>query len=115
MQTYNFFFIIVLSTVVLTRLWLLLKPISSPRLKGFKLHHYMYGLVVVGISVIFSNITLYGIGFGLIVDEMPLFLTYKNNNYHWKEYNSLLSRLGVVFCLLLLYFFKKYLIFTSLL
>ena len=110
MQTYNFLFVIVLSTVVLTRLWLLLKPISSPRLKGFKLHHYMYGLIIVGISIFLSNIILYGIGFGLIVDELPLFLRYKNNHFHWKEYNSIYSRLGVIICLVLVYIFIKYLI-----
>lgn len=68
----------------------------------------MYGLVIVGISMLFSNIVVYGIGLGLIIDELPLFIRYKNNDFHWKEYNSNYSRIGVILCLILLFIFRNY-------
>lgn len=108
MEHHTYFFIILLCTVICVRLWLLLNPISSPHFLNFKFHHYMYGLVIVGISLLFSNLIMYGVGVGLIVDELPLFLRYKNNHFHWKEYNSLYSRIGVIICLILLFIFRNY-------
>lgn len=107
MQPSDYLFIIVLITVIATRLWLFLRPTASPRLQGFKLHHYMYGVVLVGISFLFSNLLIYGISFGLIIDELPLFIWYKNNDFHWKEYNSIYARVGIFVCLIILFLFKK--------
>lgn len=107
-QLADYIFIVILVTVALTRLWLFVRPTSSPRLQGFKLHHYMYGLVIGIIGYIFSVAALLGIGLGLIIDELPLFIRYKNNDFHWKEYNSLYSRIGVVICLLLLFIIRRY-------
>ena len=109
MQTSNNFFLIVLAIVFFTRLWLFLKPISSPIVKGFRLHHYMYGLVLVLVSILSSSIILYGVGFGLIIDELPLVLRYRNNAFGWKEYNSRQTKAGVCICLLLVFLFRKYL------
>lgn len=113
MESHTQLFIIVFATVLMTRLWLFLKPISSPRFQNFKLHHYMYGLVLVGISIIFSSLVIYAIGLGLILDELPLFIRYKNNDFHWKEYNSNYSRIGAIVCLALLFIFRNYIPFVN--
>lgn len=94
---------IIFITIIVTRLWLRLMPISSPKMGGFKLHHYVYGIVISIVGLAMSNTYLLGIGLGLFIDELPLLLRYKNNDFHWKEYNSLYSRVGVAACLLVVW------------
>lgn len=102
----NYFFSIFLLTIILIRFWLLIKPISSPKIKGFKLHHYMYGLLIIVFSFFVSNIILYAIGLGLFVDELPLLIKY-NGKFHWKEYNSIYSRAGLVICIIIVFIFNR--------
>ena len=110
METSNYFFLIFLTTIVLTRLWLFIKPISSPTIKGFKLHHYMYGLVNIVISFFISNITLYAVGFGLFIDEIIFLIPNPSKPFHYKEYNSIKGRLGTLFFIILVYILKSILI-----
>lgn len=107
------FFLVASVTVLVTRLWLHFTKISSPRPRGFKLHHYMYGLVVAIIAISFSSVVMYGVGVGLIIDELPLFIRYKNSHFHWKEYNSLYARVGVLACLILVWFLKQQILFFN--
>src|SRR5258708_4063478 len=109
----NYFFAIVLLTVLVTRLWLRLIHISDPTVEGIRLHHYMYGLILVGIYFIFSSPILLAIGCGLIIDELPLFYIIGGWNWphnRWKAYNSWQCRTSVVAVLILsylsLYFFQ---------
>ncbi len=112
MQTANYLFVIIAITVVVTRLWLLVTHLGSPTIRGFKLHHYMYGIALIVLAFLISNLTLYGIGIGLFIDEFALVLVKKGNNFHWKEYNSLLGRVGALVCLGLCYVFMNYIVFV---
>ena len=50
----DYFFLVFLGTIAVTRLLLLSKR-SSPTIKGFRLRHYMYGLVLIVLAFIFDN------------------------------------------------------------
>ena len=72
----------------------------------------MYGVVITIASLLASNITLYGLGLGLLADEIPLFIT---NKWNWKGYDSLKSRLGVVIIIVIFFLLRKYILLPSLL
>lgn len=75
-----------LLSIILTRFFLYFFPISSPKIKSFKIHHYMYGILIMMISFIISSKFFFYIGFGLFLDEVPCLLLY--GKFHYKEYNS---------------------------
>ncbi len=45
MNPENVFFLVFLATVLVTRIYLYFWPIPSPTIRGFRLHHYMYGII----------------------------------------------------------------------
>lgn len=68
------FALVALATVIVTRIFLYLKPISSPTIRNFEMHHYMYGLALIPLGIYLESIALYAIGFGLFVDELTFVL-----------------------------------------
>ncbi|MFZ2072315.1 MAG: hypothetical protein WAV10_01370 [Minisyncoccia bacterium] len=110
MEPSNYFFLIFLLTIVLTRIWLFVKPISSPTIKGFRLHHYMYGLVIVAISFFISNITLYAIGLGLFIDELIFLIPNPTKPFAYKEYISIKGILGTIILIIAVYFLRNYIL-----
>lgn len=103
----NEFFLIFLCTIFLTRLFLYVKPIQSPTWGGFRLHHYMYGMLAVIIGLWIHSLGLYAIGFGLFVYE----LTYPiiGGKTHADNY-SIRSLLGTTGFILLTFIFREYLV-----
>lgn len=73
MNNGDYFFLIFLGTIAVTRL-LLLSKVGSPTIKGFRLRHYMYGIILIILAFFNHNLITYGIGLGLLVDELPLIL-----------------------------------------
>ncbi len=57
------------STIAATRVFMHIRPTKSPKIKGFQLHHYMYGLVAVPTAIIIDSLTLYAVGLALFIDE----------------------------------------------
>jgi hypothetical protein len=110
MEIKDYFFLVFLLTIALTRLWLLINPISSPTIKGLRLHHYMYGLVIIIISLLFANLTLYAVGWGLLVDELIFLIPNPTKPFHYKEYFSLKGLLGTLFLAVLVYIFRGYML-----
>lgn len=107
MQESDLFFIIFLATILFTRICLYFKPISSPTIKGFRLHHYMYGIILMIIGFFINAIPIYAIGLGLFVDELPLFII---GGWHWKEYKSMPCILGVIVGILLVFILREQLV-----
>ena len=70
----HYFFLLFLITILVTRIVLYVKAISSQTVQGFRIHHWMYGVVLVILSFIYSNIALFAIGLGLFVDELSYIL-----------------------------------------
>src|SRR3989344_9547599 len=102
----NKFFIIVIATIVITRIWLWVFPSHGPTIVGFRPHHYIYGLVLVAIYFLVSKPIFLAIGSGLVIDEIPLFFIFHGLNWpdnHWKEYFSWQSIIWIVIICLISY------------
>jgi len=104
----TYFIIIFISTILIIRLFLYFKPISSPTIEGFRLHHYMYGLILIPIGMLLTNITIYAVGLGLLINEFPYILL-KGKNH--KDNYSIKSLLGVLMLMIVVVLLKDYLIF----
>lgn len=68
------FSILVAGTVVITRIWLYMRPRASPTILGFRLHHYMFGLVGIVAGLVLHMLAVYAIGMGLFIDEVTFLL-----------------------------------------
>jgi hypothetical protein len=108
MDTANYFFVLFLATITFTRILLRVKPLSGPTIKGLRLHHYMYGLVLIPFGFILDSVTLYAVGWGLFADEVGVVL-FKFKTY--EEYYSKTSLVSVIVIIILVFLFREKIIF----
>ncbi len=108
MENSTYFFLVFIVTILITRVELIPRRVHSPTIHGFRLHHYMYGLVLIVVSLFFSNLTLYAIGLGLFVDELPQLITGSWRN--WNDYYSVKEIVRVMVLVVLVYFLSSYII-----
>lgn len=109
MRKEDSFFLVFLCTILVTRIILYLagQLASDPDALGFtlfgvRLHHYMYGALLMIVAIFFPHIHLFSIGMGLFVDELTYLLmagTTRADNYSWI---SLLGTLIFVFIVFVL-------------
>src|SRR5665213_155565 len=100
----GYIFVVYVLTIIVARVILWFWPKHAPMIGNFQLHHYMYGLVLMALYLIFSYPILFAIGAGLFVDEVPLFFIFRGWDWphdHWKQYHSWQSILGIVLLSLL--------------
>ena len=102
---------VVLGVIAATRLFLLTK-VASPTIKGFRVRHYMYGLVLIVLAFLINNITIYAIGFALFIDELPLILLKGpgHKEEHWRGYEDYYAPwcvAGVLVLIFLTYLFRN--------
>ena len=86
-------------TILIARIPLLFWHNHAPKIGGFQLHHYMYGLVLLVVYFLVPQNILLAVGLGLFVDELPLFFIFKGLNWpddHWKQYHSWQSIVGII-------------------
>ena len=107
----DYFFLIFLGTIAITRFLFLLK-VGSPTIKGFRLRHYMYGVILIILALSNNNITIYAIGLGLLIDELPLILIKGpgHKEHHWRgceDYYSSWCVAGVFIIIFLIYIFRN--------
>ncbi len=107
MVTSDFFFVIFFATILITRLLLFIKPIPSPTVGHFRIHHYMYGVVLIMIGLIFHSVLLFAIGFGLFIDELT-YLLMKGKNH--EDNYSKVSLVGTLIFIILVFLLKDYLV-----
>jgi hypothetical protein len=105
MNNSNAFFLIFFLTILLTRTFLFFKPIASPTIANFRLHHYMYGLLGILIGLYAKSIFIYAFGLGLFIDELT-FLIIKGKN-HTDNY-SYKSILGTLFFIIIIFIFRDF-------
>ncbi len=103
----NFYYLFgtIILTIIITRFYLWFHQVHAPMVVGFQMHHYMYGLILIGAYFLFSNYIILAIGLGLLIDELPLFFIYGTWNWptdHWAEYFSWKSIIGIVVVLLIM-------------
>lgn len=83
--TFCFVFI---ATVVLTRIVLYVRPTSSPTIFNLRLHHYMYGLMLIPVALVLQSVVLYAVGLGLFIDELTFLIRgggHHKENYSWQS------------------------------
>ncbi|MDE2079634.1 MAG: hypothetical protein KGI73_04615 [Patescibacteria group bacterium] len=89
--TLSHFLIAYALTILATRILLSFRPKHAPKIGGFQLHHYMYGVVLVALYALVPWPAILGIGLGLIADELPLFFVFKTWDWpedHWRQYSK---------------------------
>src|SRR3989344_1058141 len=101
------FFVIFITTVILIRLFLWFQPTPSPTVGGLRLHHWMFGAIVVPIALLFGSIPLYAASLGLFVDELTYLLI--GGKTHEDNYSKI-SLLGTLFFIVLVFLLKNYLL-----
>lgn len=107
----DLFFIIFLATILVTRVALYFKPVPSPTIHEFRLHHYMYGTVLLIIGILITNLWCLAVGLGLFIDELPFLLI--GGKTHADNY-SVKSLVGVTVLVIVVFFLRGYIIKTLL-
>ena len=111
LQSGSYFFSVFLLTILITRIVLLpRKRIISPKVRGVHVHHYVYGLMLIALSFVVSSLTVFAVGVGLFVDELPLFGTerwlFSEEDWHWGVYDSPKSLTILLFSIFIVYLFR---------
>ncbi len=94
---FSYFLVTYSLTIVLSRVWLWFVPRHAPQIGNFQWHHWMTGVLLIVVYLIYPNLFLLAIGAALIVDQIPLFFIFKGLNWPddcWKEYQSVSSTIG---------------------
>jgi hypothetical protein len=76
----NEFLVIFVITVLAFRICLYMKPLSAPTIAGFRTHHYMYGLIGIGVGLAARSLLVYAIGWAMFVDELTFVLIRGKNH-----------------------------------
>lgn len=95
----NYLILIYVATILITRIFLKFFPIHGHKIGKLQPHHYMHGIILVLLALLFHWPILLAIGSALIVDEIPLFFIFRTWDWpdnHWKEYHSWKSILGII-------------------
>ncbi len=72
MSTY--FFIIFVTTIVVTRLFVYVYTIPSPTIGKFRTHHWMFGILGILLGLGINSLAIYAIGWGLFIDKLTYLL-----------------------------------------
>lgn len=106
MTLYDKYYLVLLLTIIITRVWVFLFNKPSPTIKGFRTHHWMYGLLVTlilfGISKFYTNIYLLAISMGIFFDEIGYIVI--RGKTHEDNYSPKSFMVLLVFILLLFIF-----------
>lgn len=103
----NQFFTVFLITILVTRIFLFFKPKSAPTIKGFRIHHWMYGVAIIVFAFLVHSFILYAVGLGLFVDELTYILM--GGKSHEDNYSKI-SLLGTGAFIVIVFFLRYYLI-----
>lgn len=106
----NEFFLIFLGTILIVRLFLFLKPIASPTIGGFRIHHYMYGIVAVLVGLFIHSTILYAVGLGLYIDELAYLII--GGKTHADNYSAK-SLVGTALFVSIVFVCKEYLVLLT--
>src|SRR3989344_1809041 len=109
LQKSTLFFILFVSTILVTRLSVFLIPELDVTFGGIIIHHFWFGaILLLGALFIPKNnsikMLLYAVGSGLFADQLVFMLLGAGND---KEYWSLPSLLGTVVITGLIFFTRK--------
>lgn len=108
MNSYDLYFFLTLTTILITRVLVFVFNKPSPTIKNFRTHHWMFGLIftvlLFCISNFYTNIYLLSISMGIFMDEIG-FIIIKGKTH--EDNYSPQSFMIVFFFILLLFLFRK--------
>ena len=110
MSNPDYFFLIFLGALVVIRLFAFISR-PAPTIKGFRMHHYMFGVPLLVVALIFHNLFLYVVSLALMVDELALVLLkgpgHKEEAWNGcEEYHKEWSLIGALFFTFFVYLFR---------
>ncbi len=70
----DLFFSIFLGTITAIRFFIYIRKNPGPIIMGIKIRHYMEGIILIILAFVIHDITLFALGSGLFIDEVPLIL-----------------------------------------
>lgn len=119
MQTKTHLFLIFLLSLIGTRIFIFFCQKPSPTIMGIRLHHYMYGIVLMIAAYYLRNFfsyagALYAFGLALLVDQIPYLIVERepfgderfNGDIYWDPVHLVL----LVITVILVFIFKDHLI-----
>ncbi|MDO8564207.1 MAG: hypothetical protein Q7R87_04310 [Nanoarchaeota archaeon] len=108
MNNGDLFFIIFFVFIIVMRILLRKNPVKSPTVKGFRFHHYMYGIILTPIGGLLGNVWIYAIGWALFIDEIWVILTgrFTHEDNYSKEAFLTLGLFVIAF-----YFLRNWIVF----
>jgi peptidoglycan/LPS O-acetylase OafA/YrhL len=105
----NIFYILLILTIIVTRLSVFLIPEVDINLFGFIVHHFWFGVILVLIGLVvpkkydWAKIVFYAIGLGLIVDQLVFIILGAGKD---AQYWALPSLLGTIILTLIILPFR---------
>lgn len=106
MKKENFFYLTLLLTIIFIRISILILPEVDIRFLNVVIHHFWLGVILIMLSLsiqkqkVYIKILVYGIGFGLILDQLIFMILGAGKD---KEYWALPSLLGTVIMIVVVF------------
>ena len=113
----DYFFLIFIGVILFVRLFLYLKPTPGPTVSGFRIHHWMVGLLLLGVASLFIPLSstiswrvplaIFAVGLALFVDELTYLLL--GGQTHADNYSKV-SLVGTSLFVGIIFFVRKHIV-----
>jgi len=109
MKRGNLFYLILITTILITRISIIIVPEVDIKFLDIVIHHFWFGviLMIIGLIIpkqkVYPKILLYGIGAGLIIDQLIFMILGAGKD---KEYWALPLLLGTIIIALVIYLIR---------
>ncbi len=100
------FYLILIATILIVRISIIIVPEVDIKFLDIVIHHFWFGIIlmIIGLVIpkqkVYPKIFLYGIGAGLIIDQLIFMILGAGKD---KEYWALPSLLGTIIIALVIY------------
>jgi hypothetical protein len=109
MKRENLFCLLIILTIIIARISVIIVPEVDIRFLDIIIHHFWFGVILLFIGLIISKkkeylkIFLYGIGIGLIIDQLVFMILGAGKD---KQYWALPSLLGTIIITIIIWKFR---------
>ncbi len=106
MKRENLFYLVLIATILIARISIMIVPEVDIKFLDIVIHHFWFGviLMIIGLIIpkqkVYPKILLYGIGTGLMIDQLIFMILGAGKD---KEYWALPSLLGTIIIILIIY------------
>lgn len=107
MERSHAFFWIFVGTLLATRVFLYITHLEGPTIAGFRVHHYVYGLVGAACALVIKSPALLSVSLALFADEVPMLLGQFKT---YEEYLAVPSLAGALSFAVPVFFLKETLV-----